>query len=222
MLIGDPTQFAIESQISLAYEELGARAFGYFVIHIGGRCYGVREPNATWLACSFGDVEDRIARRGRHTAPFVTEDNAGRIADAYRDAIYAPDQEGNYYFGIQQPKFHDLIYSNHLAWAPDGDEAFDDWSHVLQFDVGIRVRLIGFRSLNEGYHHDPSTLTDVTLEADRFYGILQNWRDAFVTEWAATPKLFKFDEHSEEHIAEIDRLAALSEALRKSRGGARS
>ena len=32
-----------------------------------------------------------------------------------------------------------------LVSAPDGDEAFDDGSYVLQFDVGDRVRLIAFK-----------------------------------------------------------------------------
>ncbi|MBP9903781.1 MAG: hypothetical protein KBH45_20195, partial [Verrucomicrobia bacterium] len=131
MLIGDPSEFAIESSISIAYEELGARALGSFVIHIGGRCYGVREPDASWMACSFGAVEDRIAKRGAHTAPFATEPDAGKIADAYRDAIYATDQENEEFFGLPHSEFRDCFYSKPLVWAPDGDEAFDDWSYVL-------------------------------------------------------------------------------------------
>ena len=61
MIIGDPKVFAIESCISIAYEELGARALGFFVIHIGGRCYGVREPDATWLACTSAGVAATFA-----------------------------------------------------------------------------------------------------------------------------------------------------------------
>ena len=223
MLIGDPSEFAIESSISIVYEELGASALGYFVIHIGGRCYGVREPDASLLACSFDAVEERIAQRGTHTAPFATELDAGKIADAYRDAIYAPDQEDERFFGLPQTEFSD--YSGRISWAPDGDEAFDDWSHVLHFDVEGRVRLIGFRSLDEVYHHDPATLSDVWLEADKFYNVLKNWRDTFEAEWRNTPKLFKAhgpDERREKHLAEIDRLAKLSESIRQSRNGARN
>src|SRR5688572_12212599 len=120
MLIGDPSRFAIESCISLAYEELGARALGFFVIHIGGRCYGVREPDATWMACSFDEVERRLTERGTHTAPFSGDRDAGKIADAFRDAIYAPDQEDEQFFGIPQPEFSDCLYSKQLNWAPDG------------------------------------------------------------------------------------------------------
>src|SRR5436309_2282097 len=52
MIKGTPFTFAIESHIDQAYENVGLRALGYFVIHIGGLCYGVRELNATLLACS--------------------------------------------------------------------------------------------------------------------------------------------------------------------------
>ena len=243
MLIGDPSEFAIESCISIAYEELGARALGYFVIHIGGRCYGVREPDASWLACSFDSVEERIAQRGTHTAPFATEPDAGKIADAWRDAIYGPDQENEEFFGLPHAEFKNCFYSQNLDWSP-GDEEFDDGSNVFHFDLENRVRLIGFRlrrcendyphnattlSAYEGefhrYHHDPATLSDVWLEADKFYNILKNWRDAFEAEWRNAPKLFKAhgpDERKDQHLVEIDRLAELSGSIRQSRNGARS
>jgi hypothetical protein len=71
--------------------------------------------------------------------------------------------------------------------APDGDEAFDDGSFVLQFDVGDRVRLIAFKSCHN-YLHDAGSLSDVWLAADDFYGILRQWHDAFESEWESTPK----------------------------------
>jgi hypothetical protein len=71
--------------------------------------------------------------------------------------------------------------------GPDGDEAFDDGSFVLQFDVQDRVRLIAFRS-GAGYVHDPDTLSDVWLPADDFYRVLEQWHQAFDREWAAMPK----------------------------------
>lgn len=129
----------------------------------------------------------------RPTAPFATDPDAGRIADAFRDAIYAPDQEDKIFFGIPQPEFSSHFHSERLVWAPDGDEAFDDWSYVLQFDVQDRVRLIAFRSRDEGYHHAPDTLSDTWLEADEFYRILEQWRDAFQAEWIAAPKIHEAD-----------------------------
>jgi immunity protein 42 of polymorphic toxin system len=189
MIVGSPSSFAIESSITDAYERLSFRALGYFVIHVGGRCYGVRKPDATMLACSFDEVQDRIACRGKYTAPFAGEADAGEIAEAFRNAIYSERQEEKY-FGIPLAEFCAFFHktANSRMWAPDGDEAFDDGSYVLHFDVGDRVRLIAFKS-DGGGGHDPSTLREEWLAAEDFYRVLQEWRDGFEAEWAATPKL---------------------------------
>jgi hypothetical protein len=192
MIVGNPGVFAIESAITNAYERLSFRALGFFVIHVGGRRYGVHKPDATMLACSFDAVERRLSRRGMHTAPFAAEPDAGRIADAFRDACYAGicPQEG--YFGMCEAEFCKLFdwdSSRELLWAPDGDEAFDDGSYVLQFDVADRVRVIAFRSVEGGYPHDPSTLNDVWLNDGTFYDVLQRWRDAFEAAWRIAPKV---------------------------------
>jgi Immunity protein 42 len=184
---GDKARFAIESGIDRAYESLGSLALGYFVIYIHGHRYGVYAQDATLLACSFGEVEDRIARRGKHTAFFSIEPDAGAIADAYRDSCYNPDIEDEKRFGISN--LCDIVHDSHLVWAPDGDEAFDDWSHILQFDVGDRVRLIAFRSIEGNYHHDPRTLQDIWLGTDEFYSILQEWLEEFMKAWTAAPKI---------------------------------
>jgi len=188
LLVGDKSTFAIESGITHAYERLSFRALGFFVLHIGSHSYGVREPDATMLACSFDEVKDRIAQRATHIAPFANVGDAGKIADAYRDAIYAPNQENEQFFGIPCSEFSALIYSNHLKWAPDGDEAFDDSSYVLQFDIEDQVRLIAFKSTTDGYHHVPQTLRDVWLSADDFYGVLEKWAAAFEASWKTLPK----------------------------------
>jgi hypothetical protein len=187
MIVGDPSTFAIESGITCAYERLSFRALGYFVLHVAGQTYGVRGPEATMLACSLDAVEKRLAERGNHTAPFAAEADAGKIVDAYWRAIFNDEQELTY-FGIPLMQFRDLFSasSRDCAWAPDGDEAFDDGTHVLQFDVGDRVRLIAFRF--PGCGCPPDKLTDVWIPADDFYSILQRWHDGFVAEWAAAPK----------------------------------
>jgi hypothetical protein len=186
MMIGNPAIFAIESEISRAYERLSFRALGLFVLHIGGRRYGVYKPEATMLACSFDEVQARMAFRGRHTAPFAPEPDAGAIADAFRNAIYA-DKQRESFFGIPLAEFSKFFCTpSNVSWAPS-DEAFDDGSFVLQFDVGSRVRLIAFKS-DHGYRHDPTTLSDVWLSADDFYNILREWHDAFEAEWVSAPK----------------------------------
>jgi len=187
LIIGNPSVFAIESGITRAYERLSFRALGFFVIHVNGRCYGKRSIDSTMLACSYDEVERRIAMRGNHTVPFAAESDGGEIADAFREALYAEKQEESH-FGMPTSEFSDLIRSKRIMWAPDGDEAFDDGSYVLQFDVQEQVRLIAFKS-SKGYLHDPATLSDVWLAADDFYSILQHWHGAFEVEWASMPKV---------------------------------
>ena len=85
--------------------------------------------------------------------------------------------------------FQGIVFSNHLIWAPDGDEAFDDGSFVLHFDVGNQVRLVAFKCCIDGYHHDPTSLSSIWLPSGEFYGILENWRDAFEAEWTTAPKV---------------------------------
>ncbi len=79
---------------------------------------------------------------------------------------------------ISIDQLHKEILTNRIIWAPDGDAAFDDGGHVLQFDDGIRVRLIAFR--NPRPDEDiKSTLKDVVVEADVFYGVLGKWVSEF-------------------------------------------
>jgi hypothetical protein len=186
MIVGDPAKFAIESHVTRAYARLSFRALGFFVIHISGKQYGIRNPNATMLACSFDEIESRISHRGTHSAPFATECDAGKIADAFRNAIYG-EHQAETLLSIPVVQFQSLVHANRICWAPDGDEAFDDSSYILQFDHHDRVRLIGFKS-GPNYRHDPSTLTDRWLSADEYYGVLQRWRDLFLAEWEKTAK----------------------------------
>jgi hypothetical protein len=139
------------------------------------------------LACAFDEVERRIAHRGRHTAPFAVEPSAGKIAYAFRNALYADVQE-EMPLGIPLAEFCELVRANHLDnWRPNLDETFDDGSYVLQFDVQDRVRVIAYKS--QGFTYAPETLVDVWLGAEEFYGVLHRWRETFLAEWAAMPKI---------------------------------
>ena len=80
MIVGKPSIFAIESCIKTPYSRLGFRALGYFLIHIQGHRYGVQQPDATMLACSFDEVERRIKNRGMHTAPLFVQRSPSEIA----------------------------------------------------------------------------------------------------------------------------------------------
>jgi hypothetical protein len=183
MITGDPSVFAIESGISKSFENPRPQALGFFNIHIAGRRYGVYKSEATMLANSFDSVQRRIADRGKHTTPFALEGNPSEIADSFRNAIFSENPSESF-FGIPSSEFCKLFSANEndCAWAPDGDEAFDDGSYVLQFDVKDRVRLVAFKSAYK-CSYDPNTLSDVWLAADDFYDVLRKWSEAFETEW---------------------------------------
>jgi hypothetical protein len=186
MIVGDPARFAIESEITFAYERPSFRALGCFLIHVGGRSFGVRAPDASMLACSFDAVGRRLARRGCHVSAFAGAD-ALAFARCYRAAFLgrrctAPEFEGLSADTI----LHDLRVGN-IVWAPDGDEAFDDSSYVLQFDARNEVRLIAFTCLEDG-GVDAASLRSTRLAADEFYEILAGWLSSFESEWRATTK----------------------------------
>jgi hypothetical protein len=187
MIVGNPTIFAIESGITKAYDRLSFRALGYFVIHVSGRCYGVKEPDASMLAVSLDEVGRKIDGRGSHESPFPMNADAKDIAHAFRVACYGNWDDGGQFFGMAVRDLDKAINAKRLMWAPDGDEAFDDGSYVLQFEDASRVRLIAFASSHDGLY-DPDTLRDVWLSSDDFYEILGQWRDRFKAEWEAHPK----------------------------------
>jgi len=143
MLVGNPSIFAIESSITQAYANLGHLALGYFLIHVAGKVYGVREPDASLLACSFDEVQRRLKRRGHHCFPDISRFSADMIAEAVHNAIYSEEPD-DYVLDMPAEEFTQTLYAKKIIWAPDGDEAFDDGGHVLQIDEEDRVRLIAF------------------------------------------------------------------------------
>jgi hypothetical protein len=188
MNVGNPSHFAIESIISEAFERPSFLAIGYFVIHILGRRYGVATPDATLLACSFDRVNELISSRNAINARCLDHLSAGWIADAYRVEIFGADSAS-----LESVPDSELLlnFINQniatLQWAPDGDEAFDDGSFILQMNVGKDVRLIGFRCKSDGLH-DPSTLREIRIDQDSFYDILETWSRKFLLEWKSLPK----------------------------------
>jgi hypothetical protein len=180
MIVGDCRVFAIESKITDAMESPSQLALGSFVIHVGGRAFGVKEPDASMLGCSFNEVEHRLKRRGTHLLPLLTDVTAADVAAAYLDAIYR-DNPRTDYFGLSQHQFAEALHSSGSIWAPDGDEAFDDGSHILQFDAASRVRLVAF--LNTESPDDlRGTISEQWMDADLFYAIVSAWKTLFAIE----------------------------------------
>lgn len=181
MIAGDPQTLALESCISQAYANRGLLALGCFTVYVGGFRYGVDEPEATLLANSFDEVGRRIVSQGKHEVGFSLAP-AAEIADAVIAGLYAETDEDESLFGLPRADFRSLLHARQIVWAPDGDEAFDDGSLILQFDIDDLVRVIGFRQA-AGYVHAPETLRDITLPGQRFYDILRTWRQAFESDW---------------------------------------
>lgn len=187
ILVGNPELFAIESRITDAYESRAFLALGCFILHVGGKRYGVDRPDASLLACSFDEVTRRIANRGKHFASFMHHKCAGDIADAVFGTMYGSRRPDHLRLGLSESEIRNVVQSNRILWAPDGDQAFDDGSYVLQLDDGNNVRLIGFR-VGEDERHLRETLSDVLIPEASFYGLLQEWRDDFESSWLAAPK----------------------------------
>lgn len=187
MIVGDPSVLAIESSITQPYERLSSRALGFFIIHVDGKSYGVRSPEATLLASSFDAVRRRIARRGGHRAVFGSEPNAAELATAVQAAMYDEDRQDDNFFGMSADVLRDVLASNEIVWAPDGDAAFDDGGHVLQFDQGDKVRLIAFKNASP-QENIASTLAQIWMDAGQFYELLDRWQRLFEAEWVAALK----------------------------------
>jgi hypothetical protein len=139
------------------------------------------------LACSFDAVKKRLDSRGEHTCWFADDPDPSKIAKSTELAIYTRDSDENKIIGGSAGEFGRVITEKCLLWAPDGDEAFDDGSRVLQFDVDNRVRLIGYRSEVDGLC-DPKFLSDVWLDAQEYYDILERWGHDFEAERAELKK----------------------------------
>jgi hypothetical protein len=180
MIVGDCRVFAIESGITEAIENTSQLALGFFVVHVGGRAFGVRQPDASMLGCSFSEVELRFRRRGTHVPPIPPDVPATEVATAYLDAFYR-DNARTDYFGLSQHQFVDALQSSGAIWAPDGDEAFDDGSHILQFDVNGRVRIVAFLN-TEAPDDFPQTISEEWMDADLFYAIVSGWKTLFAME----------------------------------------
>jgi Immunity protein 42 len=182
LTVGNPAIFALESHINVRYESLSQRALGFFVIHVNSLSFGIRSPEATLLACSFDSVQRRTNHRGQHVASFGPDADAMQLANAVIDSTYYEQNKNHKFFDISANEFVNTLAKNELLWAPDGDEAFDDGSHVLHFDVGDMVRLIAFKNpIN--FQHGISTLTEVWLKSVDFYNILNEWMHKFELEW---------------------------------------
>lgn len=180
MIIGDASIFAISSSVTAVYSVSDMKVLGSFCFHVGGTSYGVQHPRATMLACSVEAIQARIARRGAHVSSFSSH-RAAHIAKLYLAGLYGVHYGGE--GGLQAEAQSFALESQRAHWvmAPDGDEAFDDGSHVLQFDLHKKVRLIAFRN-EDGLDAMLDSISEAEMEEELFYSILRDWSSSFRSE----------------------------------------
>jgi len=64
-------------------------------------------------------------------------------------------------------------------------DGYDDTRDAEKKQRGLRDSRIYSREMIIA----PAPLRDIWLPADEFYGIVQQWRDAFLAEWEFLPKM---------------------------------
>jgi len=160
MLFGDRSIFAIDCEIASRYPP--HQALGKFVVYLAGCRFGVDEPDASMLGNSIDAIGQRLLNRGRHTRRPFDATPAVEIANAYLGGVYRGD-------GGEHVDWSTIV------WVPDGDEAFDDGSHILQMDTGASVRLIGFKNMGDALSTDD--VVELTMLPDAFYSVLARCAD---------------------------------------------
>ena len=180
MIVGDRELFGIESGITGAFPGNPHLGLGYFTVHIGGRSFGVKEPDVSMLGCSLNEVTARLAGRGTHRWPRLSNLSAVAIVEAFLDAIYR-ETTRDVYLGLTKTEFIGAFQEGNFQWAPDGDEAFDDSSYILQFDVDDKIRLIAFKK-SEHAVDVANSVMELWIESELFYSILSAWRDHFTAD----------------------------------------
>lgn len=172
MIAGDPQMLAIESDIS---DASGHWVLGYFTVHVAGQRFGVHAPDATMLANSVNEVAARLARRGTHRVDNERVLSAREIAGRYLCGAYRDDPSE------ADRRFVTALHDARAIWAPDGDEAFDDGSHILQFDGDGQVRIVALRN-GDDLEQVLAGVVDIEMPEARFYGVLADWHHRFTAE----------------------------------------
>lgn len=182
ILVGSCEYFAIESYADEFIASESQMAVGYFVIYADGKRYGVHNSRACVLGNSYDEVISRIKREGTHKFISSSQTDAIDLAIHVVNFIY---DRGFQESAIQSEWKHELdeaLYTNSLVWAPDGDAAFDDGSHVIQIDEGENVRIVAFVNA-ETQNELEESVADIRIERDAFYDMLRTWSKHFDCQW---------------------------------------
>jgi hypothetical protein len=181
-IFGNPDQFAFEFGIFQAFNSASIPANGHAIIHVNGMSYGRDDPEASSLGYIYGDVEYRLSCPGGRVIRQWDGASAEQIARSYVAAFHTSEGE-NTELHLSRDEFIALVNKQRLGWASSGEEAWDDGSVVLQFDVGTRVRLVAFKTDYVDSKTTYHTFTERYVESAEFYQVLSEWKAAFDAEW---------------------------------------
>ena len=172
MMVGDPRSFAIEFEITEPYPDDHFLALGFFIVHVNGHEYGIREPDATTFGNAVDAANELLQTRGKTPISRLAYLPAHDLADEYLAAFYR-DAPRIFSESVRDERMEEFLSANCL-W-PNQDEEFDDGSHILRFDTGGQVRIVAFR--NDDYF--PGNLAEIAVESDRFYDLISRWIGLF-------------------------------------------
>lgn len=175
MIVGNIDRFAIESSVSRFVPAISVLAIGNFTVHVAGKKFGRPAVDATGLGVPLDSMRRRIEQRGLHCAPFANVTRFDLLVRELAAAVY-DGATPQVVTGLDAAEVASILDDNNIEWASDGDEAFDDGSHIYQFDMDDSVRVIACKSSDFSY------IAETTLPSDEFYEILSTWVSKFESE----------------------------------------
>lgn len=140
-------------------------AIGSYQLRLGEQWYGRSEESATALNIS-RDYAVSFAESARRLSSELSGLSAEALATGYISVIYKEEPKNALEEALSTTEF-----SRKHTIAPDGDEGFDDGTHILVFAINDSIRLIGMRF--DG--HNISDITDVVVPAKEFAEKLKDW-----------------------------------------------
>ncbi|MDM9619343.1 Imm42 family immunity protein [Rhizobium sp. S96] len=172
MIVGDPERFALEFEISTAYPDQHFLALGLFVVHVGGKGYGVRAPDATTFGNAVDGVKTLLQNPIEPTNPILAGMSAANLAELYLDAFYRDCPEN--IRDDERDQTAELFLSPRCEW-PNFDREFDDGSHILILAFHDCIRLVAF--MNDDYQ--VADLSEQPVRLVEFQDVLRAWLSAF-------------------------------------------
>ena len=184
MIIGNPYNFAIESEIVKAYSHPGFLGLGYFIVHVKNQTYGIRDDEATLLAGALGSMQEHLEWRGKHIAEFAGRLDSVLLSNLIYGSIYRDAEEVGWPYPLPQDEIEKTVIKNNLL-EKCFDQAFDDGSYLSIIDNEESTRVLAFRSTSE---YDVCDVSEAIIASDEFYSILESWTGSILRQWKSMKK----------------------------------